>query len=302
MLTSRGIKLIISLLCVTVMALSSACSRINLHNEDNNKIFNLETINEEKVETLDGINEISIESVTTDVNIIPDNRDNVKLHFHGDIKANSIPKLSTNVDNKKIIISVKHPSKSINIKKSTLKLDVYVPLKFEANLVVHTSSGNINFLNQTVFKKINVNASSGNVIFDNIQVEESKWEVSSGDIRGHELISNKTEIDTSSGNVRIDNFKGEINAEASSGNIKIDFIELVNNVNLSTSSGNVEITLLKKSDFKVDAETSSGGIESEILVSTSGKQEKKRLIGVANNGTYKINLRTSSGNIIIFSK
>ena len=54
-----------------------------------------ENIDEEKIETVDGIKNIDIETPFVDVNIITENRKDIRIHYNGSLKANYIPELKT---------------------------------------------------------------------------------------------------------------------------------------------------------------------------------------------------------------
>lgn len=80
-------------------------------NEENsiNKFFGKsmvqENIDEEKTETIDGVKNIEIKTPFVDVNIIAENRDDVRIHYNGSIQSNYIPELKTNIKANTLYIS-----------------------------------------------------------------------------------------------------------------------------------------------------------------------------------------------------
>jgi len=90
--------------------------------QDDDSNYVEKNIDEEKLENIEGINTIDVDVPFLDVNVIPENRDDVKIHYNGYIKANFIPKLKTERSSSILYISLEKKSHvSYNVKKSNDK-------------------------------------------------------------------------------------------------------------------------------------------------------------------------------------
>lgn len=220
-------------------------------------------INEIKLEEIKGMEKIDIETPFINVNIIPDKRRDIKIHYNGYIKASYIPELETKKSSNTLyIVTKKDSSNSYSVYNTNLKLDIYVPMDFKENIRITTSSG---------------------------------------DITVSELKLRNLDIVSSSGDVEIYNLTGNVDIATSSGEVDLDYEELHNDINISTSSGNVNIVLSSNSNFVLDAHTSSGEIQFNFPIKVTGKL-KNSLFGKAGNGRNSLCIATSSGDISINKK
>ncbi|NMA85962.1 MAG: DUF4097 domain-containing protein [Tissierellia bacterium] len=302
----------------------------------NKKNMFIENIDEEKIETANGIENINIETPFVDVNIISENRDDVRIHYNGSIQSNYIPELKTNIKGKNLYISAtKGGINSYNVYKTDLKLDIYIPTDFEDNIEISTSSGDINLSNLNLYK-LNVVASSGDVKLsnlyanslsikttsgeqwgENLEIEQSKFLASSGDIQVYDLITQSLFVETSSGeqefkklesekstflassgDIEIYGNTGDVDITTSSGNIELNYDVFYNNITITASSGDVDIILPKDAEFNIKASTTSGDIGSSFPVTVTGKL-KNNLNGKVGNSNNTININTTSGDISI---
>ena len=258
-------------------------------------------VDEIKLEDIEGIKNIDIETPFVDVNIIPEKREDIKIHYNGYIKASYIPKLETNKSRHTLyIVAKKDNSNSYSVYNSNLKLDIYVPMDFKYNIRTTTSSGDIK-ISKLELMDLDLTASSGDVQIYDINLDNLSIETSSGEQELKNIKSQNSSFLTSSGDIEIYNFTGDINITTSSGDIHLDYKTFNNNVGITASSGDVKVILPSNSNFNLDANTSSGEIESNFPVTITGKL-KNNLSGKVGNGTNSINITTSSGDISINSK
>jgi len=66
---------------------------------------------------------------------------------------------------------------------------------------------------------------------------------------------------------------------------------------LETSGGAVTARIAANAAFELDAETSGGGVSSDLPVTVIGKTEPDRLKGAVNGGGKLVRLHTSGGSI-----
>lgn len=264
----------------------------------NNKNLIKKDIDEEKSEEITGIKTVEVETPFVDVNIIPENREDIKIYYNGYVESTNIPKLKTNkVGNTLKIVLGKIKNNSYSVYSSDLKLNLYVPIDFKDNIKVTTSSGDIK-VSKMKLSSIKLTASSGDIEVYDLDSDSLSVETSSGEQEIKNVSSNKSNFLASSGDVEIYNFTGDANVTTSSGEIDLHYEKFNNNINATASSGNVEIKLPSNSEFNLNANTSSGEIDSSFPITVTEKQ-KNSLSGQFGNSSNAVNITTSSGDIAI---
>ncbi len=254
-----------------------------------------------KLEDIKGIRNINIETPFIDVNIIPEKREDIKIHYNGYIEASYIPKLETKKSNNTLyIVAKKDNSNSYSVYNTNLKLNIYVPIDFKENIRTTTSSGNIE-ISKLELNNLNIITSSGDVKIYYMDITNLSIETSSGEQEIENIKSKNSKLLASSGDIEIYNFTGDLNIITSSGKINLDYKEFHNNINITTSSGDIKVILPNNSNFKLEANTSSGDIESNFPITVTGKL-KNSLLGKVGNSANSIYITTNSGDISINKK
>lgn len=238
-------------------------------------------IDEEKIVSINGIKTIDINVSFSEVNIIPEKREDIRIHYHGYIKSGFIPELKTKSSNNTLFIYLEENSSiKSNIQTIDVRLDIYVPEKYENKVKGSTSFGNINISNMNL-SKLELSTSFGNIDINNL----------TGEI----------EAETSYGNIVVNNLSGNLIASTSFGDIDLKYSEFDYNIKADSSFGDIKVTLPKNSDFKIDAECSFGDIDIYFPVRIT-KNEKDKISGTVGSGNNIIELETSSGDIEVISK
>ena len=106
-------------------------------------------------------------------------------------------------------------------------------------------------------------------------------------------------MEASSGSITIDSFFGDMNAKLSSGNLRVKYVDFANKISVNNSSGDITISLPDKSNFELNAETSSGKITCDFPITISGGQDRDELKGIVGTGKNTIIIKASSGDISI---
>lgn len=240
-------------------------------------------VNEIKTETVEKIENINIETSLIDINIIPEKRKDIKIHYNGYIKSNYIPELKTKKSGNTLYITTEKNStmKSHKVYSSNLKFDIYIPIDFKDNIDIITSSGDINIHDMNL-NNLSIKTSSGKQTLKNI-------------------IANNSNFLTNSGNVETYKFTGNTCITTSSGDVYLDYETFNNNIIIATSSGDVEIKLPSNSQFQLNVQTSSGQFKSSFPLTITEKL-KNNVSGKIGNSTNSINITTSSGDISINPK
>lgn len=103
-----------------------------------------------------------------------------------------------------------------------------------------------------------------------------------------------------SGNITAENLNtSEIEINEKSGNVTLDFLDYQSDVTIKTTSGDVNLILnTEQPDLKLNTKTASGKQTITLPIEII-KQNNKVFEGTSGNGTYSIELKTASGNIMI---
>jgi len=267
-------------------------------NQQTSTVQNTE-VNQQNTSEAKTVNDISIEADSSDINIISEDRQDVKAVLTGKASNKEVePKLEMNLSNDKLFISVKTKSIiSINVN-SNVQLNVYVPKDYKNNLKVKASSAKVNIKDFNL-KEYSCEVTSGNMTIENMNSEVVSVKSSSGRLRGNNINSKRTSVNITSGAISIDKFKGDLQGGCTSGSIDISYAEFNNNIDLTAVSGNININLPKESEFYLDARAASGNVSCNFPITVSGEQKQNHIFGTVKSDKNKINIKVSSGNVYI---
>lgn len=274
-----------------------------------------QSIDEKENIEIANVDQIFIDVSSTDLNIIPEDREDVKVHLHGKKAGNLKHKLSMNLDDNTLQIEVKIKP-GINIGYATLKLDVYIPRNYENILKIDGSSGDVNIEDMNL-SKLSIYLSSGDTNIKNLDVENFKHKVSSGDtniknlnikefeykahsgdLEGNNVNTESLHYNTSSGEVKLENFEGVVEGVSTSGDIMIVYEKFNNNIDLKASSGSIIVNLPEDAEFYIDSRVSSGNINCKFPIEIESEKDKE-LIGTVISNKNNIKIKTISGDIDI---
>lgn len=121
-------------------------------------------------------------------------------------------------------------------------------------------------------------------------------QTASGEVRLDVTGRGHVDASSSSGDVRVSGARGTVTAQSSSGDIALDGVP-GGAWSLRSSSGDISVRLGEGAGFTLDAQTSSGRIQSAAPVTTTGAMSGKALKGDVRGGGPRLELRTASGNI-----
>jgi len=229
------------------------------------------------------VNWIVIDTVNTDVNVIPVVDKKVEVDFYGNTTTNLIadkPELMTDLKNGVLTISITYP-KTITlglINLADLYLDVYVPDNFSKDIKVSTVSGNLDI--------------------EKLSIENFNFKSISGNLKADSLSAKNWVIETSSGKVNLNDPEGEIHADTISGDINTILKSFNNDLSVKTVSGEVNIYLPQDSSFRFALGSISGKIVNEFG-SKITFADRNNLEGMVGESAFNIIINTISGNIKI---
>lgn len=291
-----------------------------------------------EVRDIDGISKITIDNISANIVIIPENRDNIKVHYYGNVSSTKdIPQLSIITDGEEIIIKLVEPKKMIRILYFVnIVLEIYIPEDYIGDLTIDSKSGNIEFQKSILLDRLSLNSFSGNldinhlstkdtdihfasgnlkvgnlqaedidiksfsgnIRVDNLRANDCNLKMSSGNLRAEVFHSKRADINIFSGDLSIDDFQGKLLAETKSGNIKLNISALDYDVNLRSLSGNTIIDLPDEASFYLEVNT-IGNIYNYFPADIEGVIRDGKIKGIVNNDKVKVILRNTSGNITI---
>lgn len=159
----------------------------------------------------------------------------------------------------------------------------------------HTGSGSIEL--ETIHSSVRATTGSGSIRAIGIS-GGLVASTGSGSVRLEQASAGDVEVETGSGGIEMSGVKGSVRARTGSGSISAQG-EPAGRWRLHTGSGTVTVRLPEKAAFDLDAQASSGNIETTHSITVVGTLGRHELRGKANGGGPLLELSTSSGNIHI---
>ncbi|AOT71404.1 DUF4097 family beta strand repeat-containing protein [Geosporobacter ferrireducens] len=257
------------------------------------------SVDDTQIEKMDGITQMIIEGVTADINIIPDEREDVKAHFYGNTNTSDLPKMKVTVNGGRLMIKIDESRKTqVGFFSSNLSLDVFVPKTFGGDLELGSVSGHVEVKEGLNLRNSSVHLISGDTKIQHMKTQNLDFESISGTLTMEDVSTENTRIRIISGDVHINNFEGNLKGESTSGNLKISYLKDDYDIDFKAVSGTIDIDLPDDAAFSLDAET-LGDIQCDFYVNIQGKSGKNQLKGVVKDGRNKVVLRNTSGNITV---
>ncbi|HEX4023041.1 MAG TPA: DUF4097 family beta strand repeat-containing protein [Acidobacteriaceae bacterium] len=144
---------------------------------------------------------------------------------------------------------------------------------------------------------LKINSGSGDVRIEGINASLHA-ETGSGDINVKGSSLTEAQAETGSGNIQLDAVQGHLRAHTGSGDVTAAGTPNADWY-LETGSGDVNLTVPSSSKFRLDAQSSSGDIHSDVALTMQGNLNRGHVSGSANGGGPTIRVETGSGDINI---
>ncbi|QOR35006.1 DUF4097 family beta strand repeat protein [Clostridium sp. 'deep sea'] len=259
---------------------------------------------------------IKVDVICTNINLVADDRDNILIKLTGEKSKNVKHQLKVNKvdDCLEILIDF---NKLSGLRSIDFKLDIHIPKNYVQSMDLTTSSGDITIkdftldnlaldlssgdssLQNITSNKLSLAISSGDTTIDKVDANSFDFSASSGMLTANELTTDTFKYGVTSGDIKIEKFRGDICGEGSSADIEFNYSEFDNEIAIEATSGDVTINLPNTAEFNLAAKVSSGNIVCDFPILTQGKQEDDVLNGTVISADNKINIQTSSGDILI---
>ena len=250
---------------------------------------------ENSIKVTDRTKEINIITHSSDMEIVPEARNDVKAILNGN------GELSLRKQGDSIEVEVKQKWYQFFNFNGNSDVTVYLPVDFNHNLKLEVGSGNVKLKEDhpLVLNDVDIEMSSGDVELSNLQTKKFTHDGSSGRLIIDQLSTEEGSFDISSGDVILTKYSGPLKGEMSSGEMKVQMDQLSGDVSFDLSSGDVELDLPEDANFTLDTEASSGDISTTFTLKDQTIANNK-IYGVHGSGKYQVNISLSSGNARVY--
>lgn len=284
----------------------------------------------EKTVSLAKDGKVTLNNITGSIDVKTWNKGEVKIDATKISRASTLEKAKENAG--LVEIQVKKEGNSLRIKTEypderkifarrslnvSVKYSLMIPAK--ASIKIDSVTGDVDL------EKIG-GALKAKIVTGDIVVKKADKGVDCETVTGRIELQNITGdafMETVTGRIIASQIKGSIEATVITGRIVMKDVSEARVVNantvtgavvydgkinsdgryiLKTHTGRIEVTLPADSGFDLEANTFSGGIESDFEIKVSGKISKKRISGAVNKGGPLVKLSTFSGSIYLKKK
>jgi lia operon protein LiaG len=264
-------------------------------------------VDEQRSFASSGIGKLEVQTSSTDVFVGTGEGNTIVAHLHGTVytgQEEAVPALAAEQVGDVIDISTERKAGRkwiLGFFSSDLILEIKVPNNYRGAFVLHTSSGDVEISDQ-ILSELSVETSSGTIRLHSVRAATVTVASSSGDQMAEGMTAGYSQMTSSSGEIRVEDLQGGAKVESSSGDITLRYGEFDSDLEVRSSSGDVELYLTEKAEFQVEARASSGDIDCAFPVTLNEADSEirsNRLCGTVGEGTHRVSVRTSSGDITI---
>lgn len=213
-------------------------------------------------EISDDFNDITLETDTADIIFIPSENNNCKVVCYEPDTA----KHSVYVKDNLLTIKVNDQRKWYNyigISWTSPKITIYLPKTEYNSLLLKTDTGKVEIPQDFKFENVDIEVTTGNVIFLASASDDIKIQASTGSINVENITANTMELTSTTGNIIVSSVKcsNDMKLKVSTGKTKVKNVSC-NNFSSDGSTGHVSLDDLIATD-KIHIERSTGNIDFE---------------------------------------
>lgn len=317
-----GMTIFFTLFC------TNAKAEINLKDNNVNNYKFTKNVDIQKKSPYLNIDNIVLEVKNININIVQENRNDIKIHVYGEIKSDkqvNEPEVVINENSGILNVKIDPNLNGYNEFLSyNVKCNIYVPISYNKDLTLKTNSycvlnkltiNNIDmekdsgdvYIDTVKVENIKINSKFGKIIAKNSNVKELLFKLESGDVNLSDINSNKININTSYGNLDIKKCSGEMQCKTKGGNIQAYLYNIIENISMDTSYGTITANIDNNAMFNITAESYYGHIYNDFKLSNLEQEDMangskiSKLKGNNGESNNNIMLRTNNGNIKIKS-
>jgi DUF4097 and DUF4098 domain-containing protein YvlB len=290
----------IVLITAAVAVVSLGIAAILFFTTSMNRAWDLKggiTVDEQESFSPEGINEINVQTSSIDVFIGNSEGSSIEIYLHGTVhtsRSEVMPKLTAELSGDTLDITTEREHGQhfvLGFYSDDIVLEIRVPEQYRNRLVVRTSSGDVDIIDQNL-SELSVDTSSGDMQLRSIHSATVSLESSSGDQEAESIQAEHSELTSTSGDIRVGDLQGGATAKSSSGEITISYLDFTADMEVRSSSGDVKLFLTETAQFFLEAKSSSGDIRCEFM-------SRNTVVGMIGDGTHQVVVRTASGDITI---
>lgn len=245
------------------------------------------TVKEEKEIDIENIKVINFETTAADVEIKPGSTNSITVKLEGNIQKKLKDKFRLKIAKKDDLLKVSYIT---NENRLGFKLGSEKDVTLQIILPERT------------YRELSVQTTSGDIDMGRLTAENIKLKTTSGDQNIERIKSqNNISITSSSGNVDIEELgsqNGQIHTK--SGEVTMIIEEMINTLDIVTTSGDVKTTFKKNpKSLKIDFKGNSGKPDIKLKNIMYEDKDENKAIGVIGDGMNTLNVKTSSGDLIV---
>jgi lia operon protein LiaG len=165
----------------------------------------------------------------------------------------------------------------------------------KGNLTLDTGSGRVSV--RDVAGDLNIDSGSGGLSVDRVKGSVLRLDSGSGGVQGTDIDVKEFSADVGSGGLRLYRLKAsQITVETGSGGATLELLADVERLSVETGSGGVTIRAPSTLSAEIDAETGSGGFQTDFEIVTR-RVGRNHVAGKIGDGKGRIRLEAGSGTV-----
>lgn len=301
---NKGLRdFLIILLCVVVVSIGVGGTLIKNHwggwNFWTEKGDYHQDINKEKSIQLGSAEEIYIDSKTSKITLIPEDRQDIRVSLSGSITSFlpiTEPELNLESSGNKINITLKDNFK-IFTGANNIKLDVYIPKNYNKDIEVKNITGSVNIGDMTLHN-LEIDTTTGKIALEDLAINKLNVSCTTGSLEVSSVKTSETKVKLTTGSGKFNDFTGDLDAKGTTGSFDIGYKEFNNDIKAVVTTGSITIRLPEKSEFKLNARATTGKISCDFPINIS-ESSKSKLEGQVGSGNNSVDLDVTTGGISI---
>lgn len=301
---NKGLRdFLIVVLCIVVLSIGIGGTLIKNHwngwNFWSKKGNYYLDINKVENTHLGNAEEIYIDSKTAKITLIPEDRQDIKVSLTGSMTSFlpiTEPHLNIESSNNKVSIILRDDFK-IFTGSNNIKLDIYLPKNYSKDINVKNTTGSVNIAGMTL-NDLDIDTTTGKILLEDLTLNKLNTSCTTGGIEADSVKTTEAKARLTTGTAKFSDFTGNIDAKGTTGSISIDYKEFNNNIRAVVTTGSITIRLPEKSEFSLNAHTTTGRISCDFPINIS-ESSKSKLEGQVGSSRNNIDLDVTTGSISI---